>query len=69
MFFFSQRFSQSLSESGRSDVWEKIAQIFQKVAKTVAKSKNVYIKVQFEGAKHLHKTTFELLKYLQQTMF
>jgi hypothetical protein len=46
--------------------------IFQKVAQTVSKPRkgqNIYNKAQFESPKHLHETTFENLKYLQQTMF
>jgi len=41
-----------------------------KVAKAVAKQKchNVYIKAQIESPKHQHQTTFETLKYLQQTI-
>jgi hypothetical protein len=49
----------------------KIAQIFEKVAKTVAQLKrceNVYIKAQFESPKQLHQTPSELVKYLQHTM-
>jgi hypothetical protein len=30
---------------------------------------NIYNKAQFESPKHLHQTTFETLKYLQQTIF
>jgi hypothetical protein len=33
------------------------------------KLQNLYNKAQFESPKHLHKTTFETLKYLQQSMF
>jgi hypothetical protein len=33
------------------------------------KGQNIYIKAQFESPKHLHQTTFETLKCLQQTMF
>jgi hypothetical protein len=35
----------------------------------VKKGQNIYNKAQFENPKHLHQTTFETLKYLQQTMF
>jgi hypothetical protein len=35
----------------------------------VKKGQNVYYKAQFESPKHQHQTTFETLKYLQQTMF
>ncbi len=35
----------------------------------VKKDQNIYNKAQFENPKHLHQTTFETLKYLQQTMF
>ncbi len=38
---------------------EKNAQLQEKVAKTVAKEKNIYIKAQFESPKQLHQTTFE----------
>jgi hypothetical protein len=41
---------------------EKIAQLREKVAQTVAKykkSQNIYIKAQFESPKQLHPTTFE----------
>jgi hypothetical protein len=51
---------------------EKNRQIFQRIAQKVAKSKNgknIYNKAKFESPKHLHQTTFETLKYLQQTMF
>jgi hypothetical protein len=51
---------------------EKNRPIFQKEAQNVSKSKrgqNGYNKAQFESPKHLHQTTFETLKYLQQTMF
>jgi hypothetical protein len=33
------------------------------------KGQNIYNKAQYESPKHLHQTTFEILKYLQQTMF
>jgi len=39
----------------------------QKVAKS-KKGQNIYNKAQFESPKHLQQTTFETLKYLQQTM-
>ncbi len=32
------------------------------------KGQNIYIKDKLEGPKHLHPTTFETLRYLQQTM-
>ncbi len=48
---------------------KNICQIFQRVAKIVAKPKKIYIKAQFETLKHLHQTTLETLKCLQQTMF
>jgi hypothetical protein len=35
----------------------------------VKKGQNIYNRAQFENTKHLHQTTFETLKYLQQTMF
>jgi hypothetical protein len=50
---------------------KKICQIFQKIAQKVAKSKkgqNIYNKAHFESPEHLHQTTVETLKYLQQTM-
>jgi hypothetical protein len=51
---------------------EKNCQIFQRIAQKscqVKKGQNIYNKAQFESPKHLHQTTFETLKYLQQTMF
>ncbi len=51
---------------------KKIHQIFQRRVPKVTKSKkgqNIYNKAQFESPKHLHQSTFETLKYLQQTMF
>jgi hypothetical protein len=51
---------------------EKNCQFFQRIAQKVAKSQkgqNIDTKAQFENPKHLHQTTFETLKYLQQTMF
>ncbi len=51
---------------------EKNCQIFRRIAYKVAKSKkgqNIYNKTQFQSPKHLPQTTFETLKYLQQTMF
>ncbi len=47
------------------------AHFFQKVVQTVFKLKkcqNIYNKAQLERPKHLHQTTFEPLKYLQQSM-
>ncbi len=44
---------------------------FSKIAQKVAKSKkgqNIYNNAQFESQKHLRQTTFETVKYLQQTM-
>jgi len=32
------------------------------------KCQNIYIKAKFESPKHPNQTTFEILKYLQQTM-
>jgi hypothetical protein len=50
---------------------EKIGQFFKKIAKMSPslKGQNIYNKSQFEGPKHLDQTTFETLKYLQQTVF
>jgi hypothetical protein len=51
---------------------KKICQIFQRIAQKATNSKKgqiIYNKAQFESPKHLHQTTFETLKYLQQTMF
>ncbi len=48
------------------------AQIFQKSGQSCLHAKqnqSIYIKAQFEDKKHPHHTTFETLKYLQQTMF
>jgi hypothetical protein len=55
---------------GDHKIRKKIAKFFKKAQK-VAKSKkgqNIYNKAQFERPKHLHQTTFETLKYLQQTI-
>jgi hypothetical protein len=35
----------------------------------VQKGQNIYIEAHFESLKHLHQTTFETLKTLQQIMF
>jgi hypothetical protein len=45
--------------------------IFRKVAQKSPSQKrqNIYNKAQFESPKHLHQTTFETLKFLQQSMF
>jgi hypothetical protein len=50
---------------------KKIAQFFKSSLNglQVKKGQNIYNKAQFEYPKHLHQTTFETLKYLQQTMF
>jgi hypothetical protein len=40
----------------------------EKVAKTIAKPKNICIKAQFESPQHLHQIIIETLKHLQQTM-
>jgi len=50
---------------------KKNCQIFQRIAQKVAKSKrgqNIYDKAKFERPKHLHQSTLETLKYLQQTV-
>jgi hypothetical protein len=50
---------------------KKNCQIFLKIAQKVTKSEkgqNIYNKAEFENPKHLQQTTFETLKYLQQTM-
>jgi hypothetical protein len=44
---------------------KKIAQFFKKSPSQ--KGQNINNKAQFEWPKHLHQTTFETLKYLQQT--
>ncbi len=54
-----------------ADSLEKNYQIFQRIAlksHQVKKGQNISNKDQFENPKHLE-TTFETLKYLQQTMF
>jgi hypothetical protein len=46
--------------------------IFQKIAQQVSNSKkrqNICNKTEIESSKYLHRTTFETIKYLQQTMF
>jgi hypothetical protein len=47
---------------------EKFTQFFEKWPKQlpIQKSHNIYMKAQFESENH--ETTFEPLKYLQQTM-
>jgi hypothetical protein len=49
---------------------KNLPKIWKKVAKTITKPKkqNTYIKALFESPKHLHQTTFETLKYPQQTI-
>ncbi len=47
---------------------EKIAQILETAAQTVAGPKYIHFKAQFENPAYLHQTTFKTLKYLQQTM-
>jgi len=52
--------------------FEKNRPIFVKRSPNILKAKkgqNIYNKAQFEREKHLHQTTFEILKYLQQIMF
>jgi hypothetical protein len=54
------------------DDWEKWPNFWKKVAKTVTiakKCQNIFTKAQFEGPRYLQQTTFETLKYQQQTMF
>jgi hypothetical protein len=59
-------------------IFQKVAQFFKNLANFSKSSQksvqvknvlNIYIKAQFESPKHLHQTTFETLKYVQQTMF
>jgi hypothetical protein len=50
---------------------EKNCQIFQIIAPKscqVKKGQNIYNKAQFESPKPMQQTTFETLKYPQQTM-
>ncbi len=49
----------------------KKAQFFKKVAKSPSQKKEnyIYYKAPFESPKDPHQTTFEALKYFQQTMF
>jgi hypothetical protein len=64
---FSNQFKTELDDL---KVGGKSAQNLENVAQTVAKAKKyqkIYIKAQFESPKHVHQTTFEPLKYLQQT--
>jgi hypothetical protein len=59
-------------EQGDQMIRKKICQIFKRIAQKVAKSKKgqiIYNEAQFENRIHLHETTFDTLKYLQQTMF
>jgi len=51
---------------------EKNAPIFLKNGPKsckVKKGQNIYSKAQFESPDYLHQTTFEILKYQQQSMF
>jgi hypothetical protein len=60
------------AQQGDQMIRKTICQIFQRIAHKVAKSRkgqNIYNKAQFGSPKHPHQTTFETLKYLQQTMF
>ncbi len=52
-------------------VRKNFAQFFKNSPKSlqVKKGQNIYNKARFESPKHLHQTTFEILKLLQQTMF
>jgi hypothetical protein len=50
---------------GDQKIRKKVCQIFQRIAPKVAKSKRPKY---LQTPKHLHQTTFETLKYLQQTM-
>jgi hypothetical protein len=57
---------------GDQMIRKKNRQIFQRLAQKVAKSKKgqiIYNEGQFENPKHLHQTTFDTLKCMQQTMF
>jgi hypothetical protein len=47
---------------------EKIAQLLETVAQTVAGPKYIHFKAQFENPAYLHQTTFKTSKYHQQTM-
>jgi hypothetical protein len=55
---------------GDQKIRKKIAKFFKKSPKScqVKKGQNIYNKALFESPKHLHQTTFETLKYLQQTI-
>ncbi len=51
---------------------QKYAHFFKKLPKMEPKkylNQNIYNKAQIESPKYLHQTTFETLKYLQQTIF
>ncbi len=42
---------------------------FSKSSQNSHQAKKIYIKAQYETLRHLHQTTLETLKFLQQTMF
>jgi hypothetical protein len=58
-----------LPHQGDQKISKKIAKFFKNSPKSfqVKKGQNIYHKAQFESPKHLQQTTFETLKYLQQT--
>jgi hypothetical protein len=54
------------------DEFKKISPNFSKNSPKscqVKKGQNIYNVAQFENPKHLHQTTFDTLKCMQQTMF
>jgi hypothetical protein len=58
----------STKESRVTRRFDKNCPIFQKAAQQSPKFQNICNKGQFESPKHLHQTTFENLKYLQQIL-
>jgi hypothetical protein len=49
--------------------WNKITHLKKAKKVSYQKSLNVSNKAEIESPKYIHQTTFETLKYLQQTMF
>jgi len=59
------------SKQGDQKIIKKLPNFSKNSLKScqVKKGQNIYNKAQLKNPKHLHQTTFETLKYLQQIMF
>ncbi len=53
----------------KDSVIRKLNKNLHNVKEKLPKWPHIYINAQFEIMKHQHQTTFETLKYLQQTMY